>query len=187
MKPPASIRLVLTGPESSGKSALTAHLGAFLGVPYALEYARIFLEKHGPSYDYDLLLEISRKHAIYQQAMAPADEPAGILDTDLINFKIWCEVAYGRCHPEIVAGLNRETHHVYLLCFPDLPWAPDPLREHPTQRMMLFERHRAEIERTGRRYEVIRGIGADRYRAAEAAARRLLAGEAAQGDTPRDP
>lgn len=170
-----AIRLVLTGPESSGKTALTEHLAHALGVPFALEYARAYLEQHGPAYDYDLLLKISRGHKIYQQTMVPPAAPVGVFDTDLINYKIWCEVAYGRCHAEILEQIEREHHHVYLLCYPDLPWEPDPLREHPHQRMMLFDRHLAEIERLGRRYEIIRGIGLARTQAAEDAARRLLA------------
>ncbi len=171
----ASIRLVLTGPESTGKSTLTEFLGQQLGLPFAREYARIYLERHGPAYDYDLLLPLSREHARYQRSEVPSDAVAGVLDTDLLNYKIWCEVAYGRCHPEIIAAIEGEAHHVYLLCYPDLPWEPDPLREHPHERMMLFDRHRAEIERLGRRYEIIRGSGEERTRAALHASHRLLA------------
>lgn len=53
MKTP--LRIVLTGAESSGKSSLTRHLGEKFKLPYALEYARVYLEKHGPDYDYNLL------------------------------------------------------------------------------------------------------------------------------------
>lgn len=167
-------RIVLTGAESSGKTALTLHLAKVLHAPCALEYARAYLEEHGPAYDYDLLLTIGKGHLAYQQSQIPATAPLGILDTDLINFKVWCEVAFGRFHPELLAALMRETNHVYLLCYPDLDWEPDPLREHPHARLELFERHRAEIERCQRPYEVVRGIGEERYRNAEAAAQRLL-------------
>ena len=171
---PLQVRLVLNGPESTGKSVLTPHLARYLKAPFALEYARFYLEKHGPAYDYDLLLTMCLSHLAFQAAHVPAQDPLGVLDTDLINYKIWCEVAYGRCHPEILAALEREQHHRYLLCYPDLPWEPDPLREHPHARMMLFERHRLEIEQLGRPYEVIRGSGPARFAAAEAAAMRLL-------------
>ncbi len=171
----APIRLVLTGPESTGKTALTLHLARHLGVPHALEYARVYLEQHGPRYDYDLLLPMSRGHLAYQREHVPDETPLGVLDTDLLNYKVWCEVVFGRCHPEILAALAQEQSHVYLLCYPDLPWESDPLREHPHAREMLFERHRRAIEEQGRRYEVIRGLGPAREVAAEAAALRLLA------------
>jgi len=170
-----SIRLVLTGPESTGKSALTVHLAQHLGLPYALEYAREYLEQHGADYTYDILLEMSRGHKAHQARCVPRAAPLGVFDTDLTNYKIWSEVAYGKCHEEIVAALERETSHRYLLCYPDLPWEPDPLREHPHDRMKLFEFHRRELERLVRPYEIVRGSGPERYAQAEQAAARLLA------------
>ena len=100
--------------------------------------------------------------------------PLGVFDTDLINYKIWCEVVYGRCHPEIIDQLERESRHVYLLCAPDLPWTPDPLRENPNDRPMLFDRHLREIERLGRPYIVVAGLDEARFRAAEAAFQQLV-------------
>lgn len=169
----AKKRIVLAGPESSGKSCLTAHLAERFGVPHAKEYARIYMEQHGPAYDYDLLLGMSRAHRAYQKTCVPDTAPIGLLDTDLINYKIWSEVAYGRCHPEILEAIEQEAEHVYILCYPDLPWEPDPLREHPEKRLMLFERHLQEIERLGRRCRVISGEGRERYLRAEQAYQEL--------------
>lgn len=163
------LRIVLTGPESTGKSALTAALADALHLPAAQEYARIHLEKHGPSYDYDMLLALHRLHRTYQREQVPPTVPAGLFDTDLINYKIWCDVVFGQCHPEIIAHMQAETSHVYLLCYPDIPWEPDPLREHPDERLMLFDRHLAEIQSLGRPYVVIRGLGEARVTAARAA------------------
>jgi nicotinamide riboside kinase len=171
---PLTQRIVLTGPESTGKSLLTDHLAQALGLPAAQEYARAYLEQHGPSYDYDLLLELSRRHLAYQQEKVPDAAPAGILDTDFINYKIWCEVVYGRCHDEILAHLEAERDHAYLLCYPDVPWEYDPLRESRDRRMELFDLHRREIERLGRPYIIIQGLGPQRFARAEAAACRLL-------------
>lgn len=167
-------RIVLTGPESSGKSALTTYLAHVLGVPCAMEYARIHLERHGPHYDYPLLLTMGKQHLVYQKEQVPLDAPLGVFDTDLINYKVWCDIVYKQFHPELLRELENERNHLYLLCHPDLPWEADPLREHPHERMMLFDRHRAEIERVGRRYEIVSGLGTARFRAAETAARRLL-------------
>lgn len=167
-------RIVITGPESTGKSAITAHLAVKLALPLAQEYARIYLEEHGASYDFDLLLEMSRLHQQYQIEQVPVAEPLGLFDTDLINFKIWCEVVYGKCHPEIRATMESETNHVYLLCAPDLEWEFDPLRDSCDNRNELFDLHRNEIERLNRPYIIIRGTGSTRFDAAEKAALRLI-------------
>ena len=169
-----SKRVVLTGPESTGKSLLTAHLSRRFGIPRAMEYARAFLEAQGPAYDFGLVREMARKHLAWQRLHVPESAVLGVLDTDLINYKIWFEVVYGECPPEVVDALERETSHVYLLCAPDVPWAPDPLRENPNDRPMLYERHRAEIERLGRAYVVVEGLDEARYVNAEAGFRRLV-------------
>ena len=163
------LRVVLTGPECTGKNTMAVHLARRFGVPGAMEYARIFLEERGAAYDYGLLAEMARGHVAYQRERVPESEPIGVFDTDLINYKIWCEVVFGRCHPEILAAMEREAGHVYLLCAADVPWEPDPLRENPNDRPALFEMHRREIERLGRKYRIVEGLGEDRVRNAEAA------------------
>jgi nicotinamide riboside kinase len=168
------MRIVLTGAESSAKSTLTQILGEHFCLPYALEFARAYLEKHGPSYDDEQLRKIARLHQTHQRTLISPDEPMGFLDTDLINYKIWFEEVFGECPPEILKGLEAEVDHTYLLCAPDLPWEPDPLRENPNDRDRLFELHRKEIERLGRRYEIVRGTGDARIANATAATQRLL-------------
>jgi nicotinamide riboside kinase len=173
----SSCRVVLTGPESTGKSLLTAHLAKRFEVPRAMEYARAYLEAHGAGYDFDLVRKMARAHLAWQRLHVPEAVALGVLDTDLINYKIWFEVVYGACPPEVLDALESETNHVYLLCAPDVPWAPDPLRENPDDRPMLFERHRAEIERLGRNYVVVEGLDEARYANAEAGFRALAGRE----------
>lgn len=168
------MRIVLTGAESSGKSTLTRQLGERFKIPYALEFARVYLEEHGPEYDLDLLTTMRSLHCEYQSGQVPPNAPLGMFDTDLINYKIWAEEVFGYCPQEILDGIERESSHVYLLCAPDLPWEPDPLRENPHDRARLFELHRKEIERLGRRYEIIRGTGDKRLACAETALHKLL-------------
>jgi nicotinamide riboside kinase len=168
------LRIVITGAESSGKSTLTRQLGERLGLPYALEYARVYLEENGPDYDYNSLRELSGRHVAYQKQKVSPEEPVGLLDTDLINYKIWAEEVFGDCPQEVLDGIQQEQNHRYLLCEPDLPWEPDPLRENPTDRQRIFEMHLAEIKRLNRPYEIIRGIGDQRLRNAEAAVKKLV-------------
>lgn len=168
------IRIVLTGAESSGKSSLTQHLGGVFELPYALEYARYYLEENGPEYDLDRLRKMSRLHLIYQQEKVPISAPCGIFDTDLINYRIWAEEVFGCCPAEISTGIELESSHIYLLCKPDLPWEPDPLRENRYDCQRLYQRHLDEIIRLKRPYEEVEGCGKERISNAEAALCRLL-------------
>ncbi|WP_299197045.1 ATP-binding protein [uncultured Amphritea sp.] len=168
------MRIVITGAESSGKSTLTEHLGRTLKLPYALEYARYYLEHYGPDYDLAQLTRLSKLHQQYQQTEVSCEVALGIFDTDLINYKIWAEVVFGCCPEVISAGIAQESSHVYLLCKPDLPWEPDPLRQNPDDREQLYQRHLQEIQRLGRPFEIVEGSGAQRLANADAAVERLI-------------
>ncbi|WP_428033409.1 AAA family ATPase [Amphritea sp.] len=169
------MRIVITGAESSGKSTLTEYLGRTLKLPYALEYARYYLEQYGPDYDLAGLTRLSVLHQQYQQTEVSCDAALGIFDTDLINYKIWAEVVFGCCPEVISAGIGMESSHVYLLCKPDLPWEPDPLRQNPDDREQLYQRHLQEIKRLGRPFEIVEGAGERRLANASAAVKRLIA------------
>ncbi|MEN8198616.1 MAG: ATP-binding protein [Thermodesulfobacteriota bacterium] len=169
------LRVIISGAESSGKSTITRHLAKLFDLPYALEFARFYLEEHGPQYDLELLKKMGRLHLDYQRERVVPDAPMGIFDTDLINYKIWAEKVFGSCPPEILAGMEGEKDHLYLLCEPDLVWEPDPLRENPYDRQELFQHHVDEVVRLGRPYELVNGSGRARLENAEAAFRRLLA------------
>jgi nicotinamide riboside kinase len=155
-------RIVLTGPESSGKTTLTRALGDRFHLPCAFEYARLYLEKHGPRYDYEIVHDIARCHLLHQAQQVPASCDLGFFDTDLLNFLVWCEVAFGRCEPWLREAAAAESDHVYLICQPDLPWEYDALREYPEGREALFEKHLAAVQATGRAYRIISGSGPDR-------------------------
>lgn len=173
------MRIVITGAESSGKSTLTEHLARTLNLPFALEYARYYLEQYGPDYDLQRLTRLSELHQQYQRAEVSDDAPLGVFDTDLINYKIWAEVVFGCCPDVISAGIAQESSHVYLLCKPDLPWEPDPLRQNPDDREQLYRRHLQEIKRLGRPFEIVEGAGELRLTNADAAVKRLIAKAAA--------
>ncbi len=168
------MRLIITGAESSGKSTLTRHLGDVFGLPYALEFARFYLEEHGPEYDLELLKKMSRLHQEYQRKQVSPETPMGIFDTDLINYTIWAEKVFGSCPQEILLGMEEEKDHRYLICEPDLPWEPDPLRKNPYNRQELFQNHVDKVASLNRPYELVNGLGRVRLENAEAAFRRML-------------
>ena len=168
------MRVVITGTESSGKSTLTNYLGKLLKIPYALEYARYHLEEKGPEYNLEQLCKMSQLHRQYQQDKIPDTVALGLFDTDLINYKIWAEEVFGYCPEEIITGIEQESSHIYLLCKPDLPWEPDPLRKNPNDRQRLYQQHLDEVTKLGRPYKEIEGFGRERMVSAEAALHQIL-------------
>lgn len=166
------IRIVLSGPESSGKSTLARALAGWFSLPWAPEYARVFLEAGGAHPESPQALTVmGQEHLAWQRQHVPADAPCGILDTDLMNYCVWSDVAFGTVPPDLVQGFERERGHIHLLCAPDLPWESDPLREFPglEPRQSLFLRYQHELERLGIRYRIIHGNGEARWSRAIAA------------------
>ncbi len=172
-----NIRIVLSGPESSGKSTLAEALAEHFDLPFASEHARHHLESGGAYPQSAEALEgLAREHLAWQRKCVPEASPCGVFDTDMLNYFVWADVAFGRVPAEISRSFAAEVHHMHLLCEPDLPWQPDPLRELPDleNRRMLFERYRAELERRGMRYFIIRGAGDARFAVAVDCIRQVL-------------
>lgn len=167
-------KIVITGPESTGKSWLGQQLAQDLGITYVPEYAREYLEKHGPDYDFKTTTQIAKAHKRHQEAFTSKERRIILLDTDLINFKIWQELVFGKVDNWITQSIKEEYNHCYLLTYPDIPWEQDVLRENPNNRLELLDYHIAEIEKRNRPYEVIRGIGDLRLTNAKKALKKLL-------------
>jgi nicotinamide riboside kinase len=157
--------IAVTGPESTGKTSLARFLsGAFPGSHLIPEYAREWLETRPPGYRYtrDDFFHIAQKqHELIHLARR---QPEGIffLDTEHLVLDIWHSEVFGEHDVEIRRLLGEERFDLTLLCAPDLQWEFDPLRENPADRERLFGRYEEELNRLGRPYHVIRGVGPGR-------------------------
>jgi len=169
------VKIVVTGPESSGKSWLCEKLAAHFNAPWVPEYARQYLEKNGPDYSFETLSTIRKFHLEFQALYLKQKSEIIFLDTDLINFKVWEKIVFGKTHEKLEEQLRLEEDHRYLLTYPDIPWEPDVLRENPHDRLAIFEAHREEIEAYGRPYQIVKGEGEARLRNAINAIQNLAA------------
>ena len=130
-------KIVVIGPESTGKSTLCADLAAHFHTDWVAEYAREYLLTHGRDYNYADLLTIAKGQLDLEDAKArsidvPGREPALLfIDTDMYVMKVWSEFVFGRCDPWILEQIVTRKYDGYLLCRTDLPWTPDELREYP--------------------------------------------------------
>ncbi|MBL7945240.1 MAG: ATP-binding protein [Flavobacteriales bacterium] len=178
------LKIAIVGPESSGKTTLAEALMHHYRGGYVSEVAREYLEELDRPYEEHDLLAIARAlqelhagvadGAREQEALIPSmpgRDRKGIrmpifYDTDALNIRIWSMEKYGRVHPEIDA-MVRDTGYTWrLLCRPDIPWEPDPLRENPHDRDRLFAIWERELQALGLPYTIIEGSEEQRMRAA---------------------
>ena len=145
-------KIIVTGPESSGKTTLCKALSEHFKIPYSEEFARGFLNELGGNYKKDDLLKIAK-------GQLNSEENTQLLDTDLITIKIWSKYKYGSCDKWILDQIERQKseNRFYLLCKPDIPWQADAQRENPHEREELFEIYKKELEDLGHNYFIVEG------------------------------
>lgn len=170
-------KIVIVGPESTGKSTLAQQLASHFNTSWCPEYARDYLSKNGKDYSYEDLLQIAQGQiALEAQTSRAARNGLFFIDTDMHVLKIWCEVAFGKCHSWILEQLNTRQYDLYLLCKTDLPWVADELREYPDYetRQRLFEMYREALLRQATPWTEISGSDADRFQKAIQAVNGIL-------------
>jgi NadR type nicotinamide-nucleotide adenylyltransferase len=139
-------KIVVIGPESTGKSTLCEKLAQHFGAFWCPEYAREYLLAHGTDYSYDTLLTIAKgqvalEEKCIQQVQQTAashhapltthHSPLLFIDTEMYVMKVWCKFVFGKCHSWILNQIQERQYDLYLLCNVDLPWIKDELREYP--------------------------------------------------------
>ncbi|MEO6134056.1 MAG: ATP-binding protein [Ginsengibacter sp.] len=136
-------KIVIIGPESTGKSTLCKQLAEHYETTWVPEYARKFLITHGTKYSYDDLLVIAKEQVTTEDsAFDKMDgfnkKPSSkflFIDTDMYVMKVWCEFVFNRCHNWILNQIAKRKYDAYLLCDVDLPWVQDELREYPDKKI----------------------------------------------------
>lgn len=164
-------RIAITGPESSGKTTLARALAAHFGLPWVPEFAREYLADLRRPYDEEDLLCIAEGQLEAEQRVAAERPSMLVCDTDLLVIRIWSQEKFGRVDSRLEELVDGTEYHHTLLCRPDLPWEPDPLRENPHDRDRLFGIYEQELNALGRTYAVIQGERTERlHRAVHAVA-----------------
>lgn len=153
------IRIAITGPESSGKTTLAKDLSRILGAQLVEEYSREYLEQNGPRYHKLDLLKIARENLRRIEAV---DRSSMVCDTEFLVMKIWYVEKYGVPDPEIEKYWQETPFDLFVLCHPEIPWVPDPLRENPFDRDRLFDIYLKELELSGKPFIIVRGSPEER-------------------------
>ena len=151
-------KIVIIGPESTGKSTLCAQLSNHFNCSYLPEYARLYLEKNGKDYTFEDVLLMAKGQLESEQNFKP-NTPFHFIDTNIIVFKVWIEKKYQLKVDWIEEEIKNDGSDFYFLCGTDIKWKDDPLRENPDQkdREKLFKRYRELILQSKKPYAILTG------------------------------
>ncbi len=194
-------KIVVIGPESTGKSTLCERLARHYNTLWCPEYARGYLLKHGMNYNYDNLLFVAKQQLRLedeyvssmvngqwsitkdQSSETPSPftthhPPLLFIDTDMYVMKVWCEFVFDKCHKWILEQIVNRSYDLYLLCNIDLPWIKDELREYPdpAPRKKLYQIYKDIMINQSTPWVEISGSAHERSQRAIKAVDQLVAG-----------
>lgn len=173
------IRVVVTGPESTGKTTLARELAKWAGADCVPETSRLYAERIGRGLEASDVAPIAREHiasADGSAARAAArDARLLVLDTDLVSTVVYARHYYQAVPPWIERAERARRADLYLLCEVDVPWVPDGVRDRPADRGAMFELFRRALVRRGAHLVVVRGHWTARREIARAALSTALA------------
>jgi len=157
-------KLVLIGVESSGKTTLAKALAENLQGTYVPEYARMYLDAHGLSYQQEDLLAIAKGQSELIKEACNKEEQWIVCDTDLLVIKVWSEQVFGACDAWIEEQIKNEPSHFYILCAPDIDWEYDPQRTLPNleDRLALHKHYKSLLQQLHCNFIEVNGALSDR-------------------------
>ncbi|KAB1068328.1 ATP-binding protein [Tamlana haliotis] len=170
-EPANCIKVVLFGPESTGKTTLSRQLARHYNSVWVPEYAREYLQNkwnnERKTCETKDLLPIAEGQMRFENELAKKTDTVLICDTDLLETKVYSEVYYlGSCDPILEKYALENSYNLYFLTYIDTPWEADDLRDKPNQREEMFEAFQNELIKHDKPYVLLKGSKVERLKTA---------------------
>jgi Predicted ATPase/kinase involved in NAD metabolism len=153
--------VVVSGPESVGKTSLCQQLAECYQGEWIPEFARTYLETLPFHYRYEDVEHIAEvQYRTFQNYSNENRSTYIFFDTYLIITKIWFLEVFGQMPQWLDMAIRKSRIDLVLLLVPDLPWENDPLRENGSmeKRLYLFEKYQKELDFYSIPYYIVDGI-----------------------------
>lgn len=161
-QPANCIKVVLFGPESTGKTTLSKHLARHYNSVWVREFAREYLQdkwkNERKTCESSDLLPIAIGQMKLENDLAKKTDSVLICDTDLLETKVYSEAYYsGVCDPILEKYAIENTYDLYFLTYIDTPWEEDDLRDKPNERLQMFKAFETALIKHNRPYVLLKG------------------------------
>ena len=156
------VKIVLFGPESTGKTSLCIQLANYYDTVWVEEYARMYLQekwnRERRTCEPRDLLPIAFGQMALENRQAEQANKVLICDTDLLETKVYSQTYFGgMVNPSIEKAAAENTYDLYFLTYIDVPWEPDDLRDRPDQREEMFQAFKNALEENNKPYILLKG------------------------------
>ena len=178
-KPINLVKVVLFGPESTGKTTLSRHLARHYNTVWAPEFAREYLQEkwnnERKTCEKEDLIPIAIGQMKLENQLATKADKVLICDTDLLETKVYSEEFYGGFVDEqLDKAASENQYDLYLLTYIDTPWEEDDLRDRPEQRLEMFNAFEKSLKDHNRPYILLKGNKEIRLKKATEAIDKIL-------------
>lgn len=170
-EPSNIIKVVLFGPESTGKTTLAKQLAVHYNTKWVPEYAREYLQakwdREQKTCEPKDLLPIAAGQMQMENEFTKQANSLLFCDTDLLETKVYSEAYYlGSCDPLLEKYALENTYDLYLLTNIDVPWKKDDLRDKPDAREEMFSFFYDTLRKYHRNFRILNGTKKERFRKA---------------------
>lgn len=170
-QPSDILKIVLFGPESTGKTTLSKLLANHYKTEWVAEFAREYLQdkwdlKQKTCEPHDLL-PIAIGQIQLENELAKKVENLLICDTDILETMVYSQTYYGNfVDPILEEAAIANTYDLYLLTSIDIPWEKDDLRDRPdpNQRIEMFNAFEKALIDYNRPYVLLTGDTIGRFK-----------------------
>lgn len=161
-EPSDIIKVVVFGPESTGKTTLSRELAQHYNTHWVPEYAREYLQnkwdrekKVCEPHD---LIPIAEGQMKMENDLTKKVTNLLVCDTDLLETKVYSEAYYvGYCDPLLEKYALENSYDLYLLTYIDVPWVADDLRDKPNERERMYQYFKDTLKRYDRNFTILKG------------------------------
>jgi len=174
------VKIVLFGPESTGKTTLSIQLAKHYNTVWVEEYARPYLQKvwnqERRTCEPKDIVPIAHGQMNLENRLAKRADKLLICDTDLLETKVYSEEYYGGfVDPLLEKAASENSYDLYLLTYIDTPWVEDDLRDRPEMRLEMFEAFEKALQKNNRPYILLKGDKDTRFKTATEAIDKIIA------------
>jgi nicotinamide riboside kinase len=160
------IKIVLYGPECTGKSTLAEGLAKAFNATWTPEFAREYLQniwnQEQRTCEPNDLIPIAKGQLQWETEELQKAEQLLFCDTDVFLTQVWGELYYGQKNTELSVFADKLPADLYLLTDIDLKWVPDDLRDRPKQRQETLAFFENQLIALNKPYIKISGKGEHR-------------------------
>jgi len=166
-QPSGLIKIVLFGPESTGKTTLSKQLAAHYHTKWVPEYARDYLQKkwdeEQATCTYEDLLPIAIGQIQLENELAKKANKLLVCDTDILETMVYAHAYFDKADPLLEKYARKNNYALYFLTDIDVPWIKDDLRDRPEKRHEMFNLFKTALVENQRSFVTLKGNQEERF------------------------